>query len=339
MSLILTRSVIRDLFAGGGGEGRGEAVEEVERAVGRAHRDLARGRAVLPAPPAMRQPAGDGAYLAMAAASAPDRLATVKLLADLPANRERGLPVQRSAVLAVDAETGACVALLDGAELTRIRTAAATAVATRALARADARTLGILGTGPLARAHVRALLPGRPYEHVLIWGRTPANAQALAQWITAELDVPAKVFADPRSVTEHADVLCTLTPSRDPLVHGAWLQAGQHINAVGAPPRPDHRELDTEAVLRCRIVVDAYDTARAKSGEVLIPLAEGALTEDAFRTELGSVLTGQAPGRTTDDELTLFNSVGVGLQDLAVARLLIDRAAERGVGLTVDLAG
>ncbi|MBC9713581.1 ornithine cyclodeaminase family protein [Streptomyces sp. TRM66268-LWL] len=332
MTLILTRSVIRSLLAEAG------ALAEVEQAVARAHRDLALGRAVLPAPPAMRQPDGEGAYLAMAAASAPDGLATVKLLADLPANRERGLPVQRSAVLAADAETGACVALLDGAELTRIRTAAATAVATGALARADARTLGVLGTGPLARAHVQALLPGRAYEHVLVWGRTPDNAQSLAHWITAELGVPAKVFTDPRSVTEHADVLCTLTPSRDPLVHGDWLTPGQHINAVGAPPRADHRELDTAAVLRCRIVVDAYETALAKSGEVLIPLAEGALREDAFRTELGAVLTGRAPGRTTDEELTLFNSVGVGLQDLAVARLLIDRAGERGLGLTVDLA-
>ncbi|MFI6938304.1 ornithine cyclodeaminase family protein [Streptomyces sp. NPDC050418] len=330
MTLILTRSVIRTLLA--------DAVEDVEHTVARAHRDLALGRAVLPAPPAMALPDGDGTYLAMAAASAPDRLATVKLLADLPGNRDQGLPVQRSAVLAVDARTGACAALLDGAELTRIRTAAATAVATRALARADARTLGVLGTGPLARAHVRALLPGRPYELVLVWGRTQENAQALAAWVTAELGVPAKVMADARAVTEHADVLCTLTPSRDPLVLGAWLSAGQHINAVGAPPRPDHRELDTEAVRRCRIVVDAYATARAKSGEVLIPLAEGALSEDAFRTELGAVLTGEAPGRTSDEELTLFNSVGVGLQDLAVARLLIDRAGERGLGTQVDLA-
>ncbi len=331
MTLILTRSVIRTLLA--------DAVARVEQEVARAHRDLALGTAVLPAPPAMRLPDGDGTFLAMAAASADDRLATVKLLADLPANRERGLPVQRSAVLAVAADTGECLALLDGAELTRVRTAAATAVATRALARSDARTLGLIGTGPLARAHARALLPGRAYEDVLVWGRTAGHAQELADWITAELDVPAKVLSDARSVTEHADVLCTLTPSREPLIAGAWLSPGQHINAVGAPPRPDHRELDTEAVTRCRIVVDAYDTARAKSGEVLIPLAEGALTQDSFRTELGAVLTGRAPGRTTDEELTLFNSVGVGLQDLAVARLLIDLAGERGLGTEIDLAG
>ncbi|WP_327658308.1 ornithine cyclodeaminase family protein [Streptomyces sp. NBC_00483] len=329
MTLILTRSTIRALLA--------DRAEEVEAAVARAHRDLARGRAVLPAPPAMRLPDGDGAFVAMAAASATDRLATVKLLADLPGNRAAGLPVQRSTVLAMDADTGACAALLDGAELTRVRTAAATAVATRALARIDATTLGLIGTGPLARAHVRALLPGRPYEQVVLWGRTPESAHALAAWITAELGLPAKALDEPRAVTEAADVLCTLTPSREPVVRGAWLRPGQHINAVGAPPRPDHRELDTEAVVRCRVVVDAYDTARAKSGEVLVPLAEGALSEDDFRVELGDVLTGRAPGRTTDTELTLFNSVGVGLQDLAVARMLIDLAGERGTGIPVDL--
>ncbi|MHB9756638.1 ornithine cyclodeaminase family protein [Streptomyces sp. BYX5S] len=329
MTLILTRSTIRTLLA--------DRVDAVETAVARAHSDLALRRAALPAPPAMRLPGGEGAFVAMAALSATDRLATVKLLADLPGNRAAGLPVQRSAVLAVDADTGACAALLDGAELTRVRTAAATAVATRALARDDVRTLGLIGTGPLARAHARALLPGRPYEHVALWGRTPERAHALAAWITAELDVPAKVLDDPRAVTEAADVLCTLTPSREPVVRGAWLRPGQHINAVGAPPRPDHRELDTEAVVRSRVVVDAYDTARAKSGEVLLPLAEGALGEDDFRTELGDVLTGRAPGRTADTDLTLFNSVGVGLQDLAVARMLIDLATQRGLGVPVDL--
>ncbi|MEB8337859.1 ornithine cyclodeaminase family protein [Streptomyces endophyticus] len=329
MTLILTRSTIRALLA--------DRAEAVEAAVARAHRDLARGRAVLPAPPAMRLPDGDGAFVAMAAASATDRLATVKLLADLPGNPAAGLPVQRSTVLAMDAGTGACAALLDGAELTRVRTAAATAVATRALARVDATTLGLIGTGPLARAHARALLPGRPYGQVVLWGRTPERAHGLAAWITAELGLPAKVLDDPRAVTEAADVLCTLTPSREPVVRGAWLRPGQHINAVGAPPRPDHRELDTEAVVRCRVVVDAYDTARAKSGEVLVPLAEGAVREDDFRVELGDVLTGRAPGRTSDTDLTLFNSVGVGLQDLAVARMLIDLAGERGAGVPVDL--
>ncbi|WP_327353114.1 ornithine cyclodeaminase family protein [Streptomyces sp. NBC_01304] len=328
-TLILTRSDVLGLLA--------DATGEVESAVQRAHRDLALGRAVLPAPPAMALPGSDGTFLAMASASAPAGLAAVKLLADLPGNRERGLPVQRSSVLVTSTETGAPEALLDGGALTRVRTAAATAVATRALARADARTLGLIGTGPLAHAHAHALLPARAYERIVLWGRTPSRSQELATTLTSELGLEAKVLDSPRAVTEAADVLCTLTPSREPLVRGAWFLDGQHINAVGAPPRPDHREIDTAGVVRSRIVVDAFDTARAKSGEVLIPLAEGALGEDDFRCELGQVLAGLAPGRTSDAEITLFDSVGVGLQDLATARLLIDLARERDVGTLIDL--
>ncbi|WP_405694061.1 ornithine cyclodeaminase family protein [Streptomyces sp. NBC_01185] len=331
MTLILTRSDIAALLV--------DAREDVEKAVADCHLDLALGRAVLPPPPAMPLPGSDGTFLAMASASDPAGLATVKLLADLPANRERGLPVQRSAVLAVSADTGACEALLDGAEVTRARTAAATAVATRALARKDARVLGLVGTGPLARAHVRALLPGRSYDRIVLWGRDPGRSRELAAWIGTELGVDAAVLAGPRAVTEASDVLCTLTPSREPLIRGAWFSPGQHVNAVGAPPRPDHREIDTEGVVRSRIVVDAWTTARAKSGEVLIPLAEGALTEDDFRCELGEVLAGSKPGRTSEADVTLFDSVGVGLQDLAVARLLIDAAHERGRGTRIDLGG
>ncbi|WP_419999109.1 ornithine cyclodeaminase family protein [Streptomyces boninensis] len=339
MTLILTRSTIRTLLA--------DTLDAVEAAIAQAHRDLSDSKATLPTPPAMSLPAttatpdtDSATFLAMPAASTPARLATVKLLADLPANHAAGLPVQRSAVLAVDTTTGACLALLDGAELTRIRTAAATAVATRALARTDVTTLGLIGTGPLAYAHARALLPTRPYENVVLWGRTPTKAQTLATWITTEFGIPAKAVDHPRTVTEAADVLCTLTPSRDPIIKGAWLSPGQHINAVGAPPRPDHRELDTEAMVRSRIVIDAYDTARTKSGEILIPLAEGALTKDDFHHELGDVLTHRTRGRTHNDtDLTLFNSVGIGLQDLAITRLLIDLATHHGVGHDIDLAG
>ncbi|WP_320782003.1 ornithine cyclodeaminase family protein [Streptomyces sp. CRN 30] len=330
MTLLLTRSEIRRLLE--------TATGEVEAAVEQAHRDLARNRAVLPPPPAMGVPGTDGVFLAMAATSAPSRLAAVKLLADLPGNRDHGLPAQRSAVLAVSARTGEVEAVLDGAEVTRFRTAAATAVATRALAREDAAVLGLIGTGPLALAHVRALAGVREWKSVAVWGRTPANAAALVERITGEFGLSAELLDGPRQVTEAADVLCTLTPSREPVVHGAWLRAGQHVNAVGAPPRPDHREIDTAGVVRSRIVVDHGPTARSKSGDVLLPLAEGALGEEEFTVELGQVLEGQAEGRTGPDDITLFDSVGIGLQDLALARLLIRLATASGTGTRVDLA-
>jgi alanine dehydrogenase len=320
MTLILTRSDVLALLR----------FTDVIAAVEQAHLDLAHGRAALP-PPACAA-LGDATFLAMAAASAPAGLAAVKLLADLPGNR------QRSTVMAVSADSGECAALIDGAALTRFRTAAATAVATRALARPDARVLGLVGTGPLAEAHVHALGAVHRFEEVALWGRTPAKALDLAARITADLGLPAVVMDGPREVTLASDVLCTLTPSREPVVRGAWFLPGLHVNAVGAPPRPDHREIDTEGVARSRVVVDSSATTLHESGEALLPIAEGAVSESHFRLELGDVLAGLAPGRQSPEQITLFNSVGVGLQDLAAARLLIDEAQRRGLGTRIDLA-
>ncbi|WP_436528026.1 ornithine cyclodeaminase family protein [Actinoplanes sp. HUAS TT8] len=320
MTLILTRSDVLELLR----------FEDVIAAVEQAHRDLALGRAALPAPATAQL--GGATFLAMTAASAPAGLAAVKLLADLPGNR------QRSTVLAVDAESGACAAVIDGGALTRFRTAAATAVATRALARPDSRVLGLIGTGPLAWAHVQALRTVREFDRVVLWGRTPARAAELAARITTELGLPAEARPEPRDVTLAADVLCTLTPSRDPIVRGAWFLPGLHVNAVGAPPRPDHREIDAAGIARARVVVDSSATAVHESGEAVQAIAEGAVTAEHFHLELGDVLAGRAPGRQSAEQVTLFNSVGVGLQDLAAARLLIDEARRRGIGTGIDLS-
>ncbi|GAA3208965.1 ornithine cyclodeaminase family protein [Actinocorallia longicatena] len=323
MTLILTRSDVLRMIT----------YPEVIGAVRRAHADLAAGEAVLPAPPALRLPGSDAAFLAMAAASRTDGLATVKLLADLPANAERGLPVQRSAILAVSAEDGGCEALLDGGAVTRFRTAAASAVATAALARPDARVLGLVGAGALAFAHAEALAHVMEIEKIVVWSRTPGTSRAFAE------ATGARVAATAEEAVREADVLCTLTPARDPVVRGAWFPEGLHVNAVGAPPRADHREIDTEGIVRSRVVVDSRATALHESGDVLVPLAEGAITEEHFADELGEVLIGAVPGRTGRAQITLYNSLGVGLQDLAAARLLIDEARRRGLGTEIDLAG
>ncbi|MBB2943072.1 ornithine cyclodeaminase/alanine dehydrogenase [Actinoplanes lutulentus] len=319
MTLILNRSDVLALLR----------VEDVITAVEQAHIDLAHGRAALPAPASASL--GDATFVAMTAASEPAGLATVKLLADLPGR-------QRSTVLAADTTTGECAAIIDGAVLTRFRTAAATAVATRALARPDARVLGLIGAGPLAEAHAHALSAVHPFSSVVLWGRTPSRSSELAARLQKDLGIKAEVVAGPREVTLASDVLCTLTPSKDPLVKGDWFLPGLHVNAVGAPPRPDHREIDTAGVARARVVVDSYATTMHESGEAVLAVAEGAVTEEHFRLELGDVLAGLEAGRQTHEQITLFNSVGVGLQDLATARLLIDEAVRRGLGTRVDLA-
>ncbi|HVQ49274.1 MAG TPA: ornithine cyclodeaminase family protein [Mycobacterium sp.] len=307
--------------------------DEVRKAVELAHAGLTRGDWQNPAPRSMHLP-GDGSAIPMTAASG-DSVAA-KVLCDLPGNRGRGLPVQRSTIVVTAALTGECVALLDGRAITAIRTAAVSAVATDHLARGSASVLGLVGAGNLAIEHAHAIASVRDIDKIVVWTR---NRSTLDNFLagTESLGIATEPVTSPRDVASAADIVCTLTPSREPVVFGAWLQAGQHVNAVGAPPRPDHREVDSEAMKRARIVVDSHANAMAKSGGVLLAIAERAINEDDVRTELGHVIVGSAEGRATDDEITLFESVGMGLQDLATAELVIARAQDLGLGTDIDL--
>lgn len=325
MTLILSHSDVAAVLD------RGEVLAAVERA----HAELARGEALVPAPPAMSL--GGAAFVPMVAAATSAEAAAVKLLADLPANRARGLPVQRSVIVVTSAADGGCEALVDGRLITAVRTAAASAVATKYLARRDSSILGLVGAGGLAVEHTRAIARVRPLRTVLVWSRSAATVDRFRAAI-ADLGLDVRTMPSAEAVTRGADVLCTLTPAREPVVRGAWFGDGLHVNAVGAPPRADHREVDGEAMRRARVVVDSVGTTLTKSGDTLLAIADGAITEAAVRTELGEVITDRAPGRTGDRDITLFNSVGIGLQDLAAARLLIDKARANGIGTEVDLS-
>jgi alanine dehydrogenase len=308
---------------------------EVRKAVELAHAGLARGEWQNPAPRSMRLP-GDGSAIPMTAAGGD--AVSVKTLCDLPANRERGLAVQRSSIVVTSAVTGECIALLDGRAITAIRTAATSAVATDHLARRDAAVLGLVGAGNLAIEHARAIAAVRDISTIVVWTRSAATLDAFRA-ATKSLGIPVEAAESAEAVVAAADIVCTLTPAREPVVLGAWLRPGQHVNAVGAPPRPDHREIDSEAMRRARVVVDSHSTAMAKSGGVLLAIAEGTITEADVRTELGHVVVGDAEGRTSVDDITLFESVGMGMQDLATAQLVIARATELGIGARIDLGG
>lgn len=326
MTLVLTHSDISALID------RASVYDAVERA----HADLAGGSAGNPAP-AFLPLAGGGAALPMAAASSRHRASAVKMLSDMPFNRERGLPTQRSTILLMSAETGECTAVLDGRLITAVRTAAASAVATAHLARASSSSLGLIGAGTLAVEHTRAIARVRPVEKVLVWSRNPATVEAFRGRV-ADLDLSVEYAESPRQVLAAADVVCTLTPSKEPIVHGAWFRPGLHLNAVGAPPRADHREIDGAGMGSARLVVDSRATALAKSGDVLLAIAEGQLASDDLAVELGDVIVDARRGRRSEDDITLFNSVGIGLQDLVTAHTLVTRAAERGIGTTLELS-
>jgi ornithine cyclodeaminase/alanine dehydrogenase len=307
----------------------------VIEAVQQAHLDLARGRASQPERIVAQVPSSRAILVPMTAAL--PGIAGVKLLADVPDHRP-GAPRQRSSIVVLDPETGAVRAFLPGEAITRYRTAAASAVATRALSRPDSRVLGLVGAGAQARVHLAAIRLVRPIEEVRVWTRSPAQATAFAEEL-AEPGLRIDPVATPREAVDGVDVLATLTPALEPVVLGAWFQAGLHVNAVGAPPRADHREIDTEAVLRSVLVVDTMATAIEESGAIALPLAAGDLSMDAVRTELGDVLAGRRPGRITPEQITLFASVGLPIQDFAAARLVLDAAVAAGLGLELDLTG
>ena len=305
-------------------------------AVERVFAGLSRGTAVQPAPDSLVLPSSTARFLPMAALSGEEGLASVKLLADIPENRASNLPTQRSTIMLVSQVTGETLAILDGRVPTRVRTAAASAVATKLLARPDSTTLGLVGAGALAVAHVEAMLAVLPIENVVVWSRSADTVAGFCRQI-AHHGLNITRACSVREVVEAADVLCTLTPAAEPLVQGQWFRPGLHVNAVGARPRADQREIDSAGMLRARVFVDSMATAKAKSGALLIPVAEGVLSFDDVVAELGDVAAGASAGRLGSEDVTLFNSVGIGLQDLAIGRLLYDAALAQGVGTRVVL--
>ena len=277
-------------------------------------------------------PGLDTVVVPMLAISADNKLAVSKILVDQPA--DPSAPRQRSTIVAVDLDTGDCAALIDGAAVTLLRTAATSAVATRALSRPDAHTLGILGAGRQAAAHLDAVAEVRDLTELVVWNRTPERADPLLRK-AREMGLEARFLEHPRDVVQQSDILCTLTPSVAPLVHAADLHPGLHINAVGSPPRPEYRELATDVLAACRLVVDSAPVAVEESGVVSAALADGSIDGHDPLVDLGDVLTRRAVGRSDDQQVTVFVSVGLGIQDLAAVSLILDTARQQGRGYDI----
>jgi ornithine cyclodeaminase/alanine dehydrogenase-like protein (mu-crystallin family) len=260
-----------------------------------------------------------------------------------PANDPHGSHV--GAVMIFEAATGLPVGLLEGGALTAIRTAAMTAVATDALARNDARTLLMVGTGEEAWTHARALQYARPFTHLRLWGRSPHHAEALQErlqhWRVSQEQAGDRHFAgstpeievvhDLPSACKEADVICTVTSAKTPFFQGAWLSAGTHVNLVGSAVATT-AEADTEVVSRSRFFVDYRPAALAAAGELLTALNEGRVTESHIAGEIGEVLSDPRGGRQAPTDITVYKSLGVTTQDLAAALLALNYARELGIG-------
>jgi ornithine cyclodeaminase len=235
-------------------------------------------------------------------------------------------------VLLSNGETGQLDAVLDASAFTAIRTAAVSAVATRALAREDARTLAIIGAGVQARAHLEAMVLARPFERAFVWSRTPEHASRLAE--EAGTSFPIEPADSGEAAVKKADVIVTVTSSPEPVLRREWIRDGTHINAVGASI-PTSRELDSATVVAATLFVDRRESTENESGDYLMPLREDAIGPEHIRAELGEVLIGRHPGRTSADEITIFKSLGLAIEDLAAAQHVVRRAREAGAGTEV----
>ena len=246
-----------------------------------------------------------------------------------PDNPTRGLDAHQGGVLLHDGVTGELVALLNASPITAIRTAAVSAVATRALARADAKRVAIIGAGVQARSHVDAMRAVLDDPEIRIYARRSEAAEALAS------EVGALPSPSPDAALFGAEVVCTTTSAREPVLEHRWLAPGAHVNAVGSSI-PTTRELDTETMSKASLFVDRRESTLNEAGDYLIPASEGAFGPDHIKAELGEVVAGLAPGRTGEEELTVFKSLGIAIEDLAAADLVVRRAREQGVGTEVD---
>jgi ornithine cyclodeaminase len=282
-------------------------------------------RTVMPTP-------GWGGFLGlMPGFLPPDRLG-VKVLTVSPGNFAHGLSSHRGAVLLFEPAFGRLLAILDAAEITAIRTAAASALATDLLARRDAETLAILGYGEQAARHLEAMLAVRPFKEVRIWGRSAARAQT---FIAAERaragGAQMRVAGSVAAAVAGADVVCAVTAASRPILFGADLSPGAHVNLVGAS-RPEEREADDAVVTRGRLFVDILASALAQGGEIRSAIAAGRFRAEDIAGQIGEVLLGAVPGRTDSAEITVYKSLGVSAQDLASAAWLVRRARDQGVG-------
>jgi ornithine cyclodeaminase len=300
------------------------------RLMDQAMRAFSAARTVIPVRQVMPLEEDRGYFFLMPGSMSDSPFYGAKIASLQPGNPKLGKPTVQGFVALFERESGKPVALLDGAEITAMRTAAASALATRELARRNARSHGVFGNGVLASAHIEAIACVRRIEDVLVWGRKHKNARRFASEQAERTGIPVRAVNDPAEAAA-CDIVSTVTNAPEPVVHGRWLHPGCHLNLVGAHA-PQHREADSETMAGAAIYVDSLESALKESGDILIPISEGRLTRQDIEGEIGEVLAGAVPGRSNEGQITLYKSLGIVAQDLAAAEFIYCRAVEQGLG-------
>jgi ornithine cyclodeaminase/alanine dehydrogenase-like protein (mu-crystallin family) len=292
---------------------------------------LARGRANVPQRLGLKT--DTGLVLAMPGNLPDEHALAIKIVTVFPDNSRRGLPSIFGLVVVLDAATGAPLALVEGGHLTALRTGATSGLATKLMARADARTVALFGAGVQARTQLAGVRAVRDIREVRIVSRRAESATLLAGELTG---VDTRVFHDGAQAIRGADIVITATTCPTPLFPGGALEPGTHVNAIGAYAAT-MREVDSAAIRRARVVVDTREGALAEAGDLIIPIRERVIGVNHIVAELSELVTGAIPGRTSEEEITLFKSVGHAAQDVALARRVLDIAIAQNLGAMVSL--
>lgn len=313
-------------------------MEECVEVMAEALKTLGRGDAVQPLRSMVWLPDKTGLLGLMPAYLGAPRAIGLKVVTVMPGNHGTEFDSHQGAVLLFEADHGSLLSIIDASSITAIRTAAVSGVATRLLARENAGDLAILGSGVQASAHLDAMRAVRKLKRVRVWSKTPENAFAFSKRESGNLGIEVEAMPSAREAVLGADLICTTTSSRDPVLLNEWISPGAHINAVGAC-FPTSRELDTAAVVRSRLFVDRRESALREAGDFLIPMQEAALGQEHIVGEIGEILLGRLEGRRSADEVTLFKSLGLAVEDLAAAHHIYRKALASRRGVSLDFGG
>ncbi len=309
-----------------------DAIEAMRTALAR----LSAGECTVPERAHVDAPEHAGVALVMPSYVPAEERMAIKVITLYDCNPDRGLPRIQAVVLLFDATNGSPLAMMDGATLTAIRTGAGSGVATDALARPDARHAAIFGAGHQARTQLEAICCVRPIASASVYDPEAAAAERFAREMTEKLGIAVTAARTPSTALDGADIVCTATVSHTPVFSDADVHPGMHINAIGSY-KPHVQELPAATVARAHVVVDFRDGALSEPGDLLIPMAQGLCGPEHIRAEVGEILLGRKPGRTSSDQITLYKSVGVAVQDLAAASAAVSRAIAMGIGQSVRL--
>ena len=299
---------------------------------------LARGDAVLPLRSMVRLPDGSGILGLMPGYLGAPRSFGLKVVTVMPGNHGTGYESHQGVVMLFGVQHGEPLAVIDASAITEIRTAAVSGAVTQALARPDAGDLAILGSGAQARSHLAAMAAVRTLRRVRVWSRTGANAARFAREQGPRFGVAIEVCAHAAAAVRGADLVCTTTSASTPVLLGDWLSPGAHVNAVGACFAAS-RELDGRAVVRSRFFTDRRESCLAEAGDFRLARDEGAITDAHLLGEVGDVFLGRLPGRVSADDITVFESLGIAVEDLASAHHLLQRARATGAGRWLEWGG